>query len=161
VNNLILFGHKNCGKTYLGERLAKELDYLFIDTDRIIEKSYPKPLSCREIYREVGEKGFRQLEERAIFSLEGMNNAVIALGGGAILFQNNCQLLQSMGTLFYLKVDKATLKKRGVYIEKNAFERIYRERTSLYEAIAAYQIDLSRLEESMILTKFKEYVHGQ
>ncbi|MGL4348359.1 MAG: shikimate kinase [Chlamydiales bacterium] len=89
--NIILFGLPRSGKTTIGQKLAVNLSLSFIDTDRIIEKLYQKrfksPYSCREIYQKFGEKKFRILESEAIFSLQNQSNTVIALGGGLFVMQ--------------------------------------------------------------------------
>lgn len=175
MSNLILFGFKGCGKTYWGKRLAKALHYTFIDTDEILEELYAKQhgkkISCSQIYKTVGEMNFRALEQEAIHTLKEKTGCVIALGGGAILFQNNLALLHQLGHLIYLKVDKRVLKERifshaiPAYFDPHnpddSFEKIYRERIPLYENIPAFQIDLDQKGEDEILKQLMETMDGQ
>lgn len=174
MSNLILFGFKGCGKTYWGKRLAEALHYTFIDTDTILEELYAKQhhkkLTCPAIYQAIGEKEFRALEHAAIQTLKGKTQCVIALGGGAVLYHNNMTLLNQIGRLVYLKVDKHTLKERifsqGIpaYFDPNhpedSFEKIYRERMPLYERIPAYQVDLSGQSEQDMLKQLMESIDG-
>lgn len=114
--NIILFGLPRSGKTTIGQKLALNLSLSFIDTDRIIEKLYQKrfksPYSCREIYQKFGEKKFRILESEAIFSLQNQSNTVIALGGGAICNSKVVSFLQKLGEFIYLEIAKKTLYSR-------------------------------------------------
>ncbi|MEC7487481.1 MAG: shikimate kinase, partial [Verrucomicrobiota bacterium] len=43
--NLYLVGFMGVGKSALGRRVAKELNYQFIDSDRSIEKERGRPIS--------------------------------------------------------------------------------------------------------------------
>ncbi len=54
------------------------------------------------LHRRIGEKAFRLLEEELIASLEGVENSVISLGGGAILSPLNRSLLRKLGVVIYL-----------------------------------------------------------
>ena len=70
-----------CGKTLVGEALAKHLDIKFIDLDDYIEK-YEKQ-SIKTIFKEGGELIFRQLEHNYLLDIiQNKGNVVVALGGG-------------------------------------------------------------------------------
>ncbi|MBO7088500.1 MAG: shikimate kinase, partial [Lentisphaeria bacterium] len=51
---------KHCGKSFLGRALADALGVPFFDTDDLLKADAGKPV--RQLYREVGEKRFRELE---------------------------------------------------------------------------------------------------
>ena len=57
---ILLIGMPGCGKTSLGKRAAKSLDFSFVDLDEEIEKSQNK--SINDIFTENGEEYFRRLE---------------------------------------------------------------------------------------------------
>jgi len=171
---LILFGFKRCGKTHYGKLLAKELGWTFIDTDDRIEGLYEKlfyeTLSCRQIALKEGEAAFRALEKEAVHSIEEEGDAIISLGGGAILDPDNYQWLIKLGTLVYLQIDKETLQKRILSSElpsylnpdnpQDSFEKMYAERKPLYEKIEAVTINTSGKNESQILEELKKISHG-
>ena len=52
------------GKTTMGKSLAQVMGLEFIDLDNFIEARYSKTI--KEIFAEVGEDGFRQIERRAL-----------------------------------------------------------------------------------------------
>src|SRR5690242_17974828 len=79
------------GKTTIGKLVAEKLTRKFIDTDEEIEKEYNLPVS--KIFKEIGEKAFRQSEKNLIKSLSSQENLVLSLGGGAFLqeeIRNEC-----------------------------------------------------------------------
>jgi shikimate kinase len=88
------------GKTAVGMRLAEMLDMKFIDTDDIIEED--SKMSISEIFSEMGEGHFRDLESRAVEKACKLNRHVIATGGGAVIREKNLQNLRSTGMLFCL-----------------------------------------------------------
>ncbi|HSX12527.1 MAG TPA: shikimate kinase [Rhabdochlamydiaceae bacterium] len=172
MNNLILFGFKGCGKSHIGSLLAKRLHLPFVDLDHLIEQSYFKqfhaPLSCRQIVLEKGAVFFRQLEKECVRSLKQCTHYVIALGGGTVLDPENVAFLKPLGTLFYLQLDKETLKKRmfahelPAYIDpddpEESFENMYYDRKEKYETIGAKTIFVqNRKPEEIIEEIAKSY----
>jgi len=88
-----------------------------------------------------------------------------------VLSPDTVNALEKIGQLVYLKVGKETLKKRLLAGElplfldpKNpeaSFEKMYAERKSIYEAIAAITIDAEGKSEKEILSLLEEVVRGK
>lgn len=148
--NWILCGLPMSGKSTIGEMLAEQLNYTFIDTDRAIEREYARKegrtLSCRKIFLESGENAFRKLEAEQILRLLDVESTMIALGGGAIQHRGNVENLQNMGRIIYLDVPVHEIWKR--MLEKGippflhagdpemALHQLAEVRRPLYEAAA-------------------------
>ena len=98
--NIVLTGMPGCGKTTVGKLLAQKLNRQFYDTDDLIRETAGCEIS--EIFREKGEPYFRSLETDAIRSLAGKSGCVIATGGGAVLKQENVDLLKMNGRIYFL-----------------------------------------------------------
>jgi len=100
------------GKSTLGPILANTLGYGFVDVDRMIEERVGK--SIGEVFQELGEKEFRQMERDALLKVIGMEEMVVSLGGGAITNEENFQLLHARGIIVYLRVspEEATRRMR-------------------------------------------------
>ena len=81
--NLALTGMMGVGKTTIGKRLAKKLNYDFIDVDKIIEKTEGQSISS--IFKNKGENYFRKIEKELTIIELKKNKSVISLGGGAFL----------------------------------------------------------------------------
>lgn len=98
------------GKTTLGKALAHRLDYQFIDLDHWIQDQQGKTVA--EIFAEVGEDGFRSVEQQALSEVIDMQNVVISTGGGTPCFFDNLQRMQNSGCVVYLKTAPQVLAER-------------------------------------------------
>jgi len=170
--NVILFGFKGSGKTYFGKLLALEIRRPFIDTDELMIELYVKDsnqrLSIREIHKILGESRFRELENAAIHTLESITNAVIALGGGAVLNSDHVEYLQKIGQMVYLQASFDTIQKRilnrGVpsYVDAenplDSLQKIYHDRKPIYQAIAARRIDTDLLDQAGVIAALRSIV---
>ncbi|MBL6279986.1 shikimate kinase [Micromonospora fiedleri] len=83
----VLVGAPGSGKTTVGEVLAAELGVQFRDTDADIERLAGKPIP--EIFVDEGEEHFRTLERAAVAAALASCDGVLALGGGAVLAEEN------------------------------------------------------------------------
>lgn len=107
MNNIILIGFMGCGKTSVGKKLAKQLGYLFQDTDEMIVEQERKSIS--NIFQENGESYFRDTEEKLLETMVGMvHQTVLATGGGMPLRDKNQRLLRELGFVVYLRATKET-----------------------------------------------------
>lgn len=110
-NNIILIGFMGSGKSSVGKKLAKHLDFPLIDTDWQIEKKAGKRI--KDIFAEEGEKSFRQMENQLLKELmETTEKTVISTGGGLPMEEENGRLLQQLGFVVYLDVEKETVLNR-------------------------------------------------
>ena len=70
-----------CGKTLIGDALARHLDIEFIDLDDYIEKH--ETYNIKAIFKQGGELKFRKIEHNYILDItQKKGNVVVALGGG-------------------------------------------------------------------------------
>ena len=98
---IILIGYMGSGKSTLGRKIARKLNYEFLDTDSAIEEK--EGLTIAAIFEQFGEVHFRKLETNILLSLKGKEKIVIATGGGMPCFNGNMNLLNELGRTFYLK----------------------------------------------------------
>ncbi|ATO13779.1 shikimate kinase [Micromonospora sp. WMMA2032] len=83
----VLVGAPGSGKTTVGTALAAALGVDFRDTDTDIERQAGKPIP--EIFVDEGEDHFRALERAAVAAALASHAGVLALGGGAVLAEEN------------------------------------------------------------------------
>jgi len=110
---IFILGFMGCGKTTQGKRLAKNLNYKFIDLDQWIENR--TELTVAEIFAQQGEEAFREMETEAIKALGKEENVVISTGGGAPCHDNNMELIKASGLSIYLKLSPKALANRLTY----------------------------------------------
>ncbi len=108
--NLTLTGMMGVGKTTVGKRLAKKLNYNFVDIDKIIEKKEGQSISL--IFKNKGEGYFRKIEKKFTINELKKKNSVISLGGGAFLNSTIRQYSRKYSISFWLDVPIEILLKR-------------------------------------------------
>ncbi|APS56386.1 shikimate kinase [Piscirickettsia salmonis] len=130
---MILCGPKGVGKTTLGQQLAEIKRWPFFDLDELLKSYYNQnhqnnqqenkvpALSIPEIFRALGEVGFRKLETQVLFALDLPELCVLATGGGAVFAEKNRVRLRQLGQVVYLDADKQLLTKRYLSGKKPAY----------------------------------------
>lgn len=130
--NIVLIGMPGCGKSSIAYKLATKYKRVLIDTDKLVEDGEEKNIPT--IFEEVGEDGFRDLEERAISGIAGYRGSVISCGGGVVKRGINIENLKRNGIIIYVKRDLDKLMSEGRPLSKSVgVERLYEERRALYE----------------------------
>ena len=99
--SLYLVGMMGAGKTTVGRELATHLGYRFVDTDAVISQLTGK--SITQLFANVSEAEFRQLESQVLAEVSAYTNLVIATGGGIVLRQENWSYLH-YGLVVWLDV---------------------------------------------------------
>ena len=142
--NIILIGPMGSGKTSTGKMLAKEMGYVFADTDEEVTKR--TGVSIAYIFDVEGEEGFRKRECLALKECLNDNNKVLSTGGGIVLSKENRDLLQDRGTVVYLQTSirfqvkrTASTNNRPLLQNKDpeeTLEKLMLTRAPLYEEIA-------------------------
>jgi shikimate kinase len=108
--NIYLMGCMGAGKSTAGRLLARVLGRDFLDLDEQIVARAGRSIS--QIFEDEGEDGFRQREHDALRQVAQRENIVVALGGGAVLRDDNWELIQQSGISIYLKVRPELLVQR-------------------------------------------------
>jgi len=155
TTNIVLIGFKSCGKTTIGQLLAKRLQRQFIDLDSEIEQlaaqQFGEQLTFAQIYATYGDVVFRDLEHRALQALSAITATVLATGGGAACTAANQPLLEAMGIVCYIRTAPAILMPRyergrmPPYLRDNPtlenLQAIWLQRDIAYRQIADIIID--------------------
>ncbi len=109
--SIVLTGMPGSGKSTVGRIIAEKLGLEFADTDEIFtEENGMSPAEC---IRRDGEKAFRALEKKAVFSAARTGGKVIATGGGVIIDPENISMLELNGTIVYIHRDLEKLSTGG------------------------------------------------
>lgn len=100
MNNLYLTGMMGSGKTTIGSLLAAWVQAEFIDLDELIVRREGK--SIGEIFATQGEEAFRSMETAALKETTVKSYAIIATGGGAILKEENIEIMRNSGVIAFI-----------------------------------------------------------
>jgi shikimate kinase len=96
---VFLVGFMGAGKTAVGQRLAQQLGWRFVDLDEEIERQAER--SIAQIFKTSGEAEFRKLETEMLSKLLQQVSvgepAVVALGGGTFVQRENVEKLREAG----------------------------------------------------------------
>ena len=105
-NRIALIGLRGAGKTSLGQRLARDLGFPFIELSREIEQFAGCQIS--EIHNLYGANAYRRYERRALEeAIQIYPDVVIATPGGLVSDSANFNLLLSHCTTVWLQADAA------------------------------------------------------
>ena len=107
MKNIVLTGFMGTGKTAVGKEIARLLDMKLIDVDTEIEKS--EKMTINEIFKQFGEPRFREIETEMITKLSKDKNSIISTGGGAVLKQENMDILRENGVIICLIATPETI----------------------------------------------------
>lgn len=110
INNIILTGFRATGKTSVGQILAAQLQWSFLDTDALLCQRLGA--SIADIVARHGWAFFRQAEGQLLRELATMQKTVLATGGGAIEHLQEWQDLRKCGLVVWLEADLATIRLR-------------------------------------------------
>jgi shikimate kinase len=110
---VFLIGYMGCGKTTLGEPLARLLGWRFVDLDIYIEQQCG--MTAKEVFMTHGEAHFRKLECEALEEVAGAGgDAIVACGGGTPLQPGNMELMNRVGITVWLRTSVERITSRLV-----------------------------------------------
>ncbi len=136
-----MIGFMASGKSGIGELVARELGWGFVDTDALIERREGRGIPA--IFTENGEAYFRSLETAVLNELAGRcgeERLVVATGGGMPCTGNNLSVMMRAGVVVHLRVPVRELAARmeGDRNRPLAGSRSRRELARLYRGRRRY-----------------------
>ncbi len=108
--NLVLIGYRGTGKSQVARRLAERLGWPCFDADEEIETRAGK--SIAQIFADEGEPAFRDWEAKVVAALATHEQAVLALGGGAVMRPENRAAIAPQGRVVWLTASAETIWQR-------------------------------------------------
>ena len=100
VTWVALAGFMGTGKSRVGWELSRALALHFVDTDKLITRVVGK--SIPEVFAQEGEGYFRACEQEVVQRVTRLEHAVISLGGGTFIHEENRRRLLSRGPVVVL-----------------------------------------------------------
>ncbi|HEV2419062.1 MAG TPA: shikimate kinase [Terriglobia bacterium] len=136
---IYLLGFMGCGKSTVGQLLAREAGWPFIDLDATIEAG--QGTTIREIFEKDGEPFFRRIEHAALTEASKTEPAVIALGGGTWVQEANMEFIRRTGgATVWLDCGLNELRRRcegitnrPLFRGPSSFAELYSQRVPYYQ----------------------------
>ena len=145
---VILIGFMGVGKTSVGKKLAKKLNFDFIDTDYEIEILANKTIP--DIFEQDGEKHFRKLESIILEKFIKKEDVVISTGGGIITTKENYNILKN-------ERNKRPLLKESENLNKK-IEELLSTRYEKYRNVSDILIDINGKNIDEVISQILVYI---
>ena len=147
AKNLILIGMPGCGKSTVGQALARRLGRPLVDLDEEIVRE--AGTSIPEIFACQGEEVFRNIEHRLLLKAAQQSGAVIATGGGIVTRKENMDPMRQNSVVIFLRRELDLLPREGRPLsQRDGLEKLYRQRLPLYKKVADIAVDNVVVEET-------------
>ncbi len=162
---IVLCGFMGCGKTTISKSIEKLYSIPYIDTDKYIEEK--ENMSINAMFEKFGENYFRNKEYEAIKQLCSKDDTILALGGGAVMFERNVQALKENGcTIVFIDTDFDVIKERLIndetrpLLKLNDTKTLYEKRLPIYNNVCDIKIKCKNEDSDtiaqMIFEKIKK-----
>jgi shikimate kinase len=164
-HRIVLIGARGAGKSTAGRALAARLGLPFHDTDAIVETQ-----TNRSIADLLADGSFRGHEQAVLARVLAGKPAVVAAGGGAVLWDGFPDATQGWRVV-WLDADPGVLPRR---IRDDAHERpsltgeradleieaIARERAERYRTAAWRRVDTTGLSPEVVVDRIENLLRG-
>jgi shikimate kinase len=179
--NIVLIGYRCTGKTTVGRLLADRTGKAFRDTDLVVEET--TGTSLEDLVSAGGWNTFRALEKQAVRGVSAQDNQVIAVGGGAVLDEENVRNLVKGSFVVWLDGAPEVLRRRMEGEQRDGkirpsltgedpmteIRQVLKTRRSAYEKVSALRVDtttLGPLETATVIIealpeKGEKRIHGR
>jgi shikimate kinase len=165
--HIALTGFMAAGKSTIGKKLARKLGVNFYDIDELVVEQHG-PIS--DIFYAQGESQFRKYEYDALKQVVDSEPAgIIALGGGAVTYDDSLKLLKKRTYRVFVKVPVEQILGRlrrskhvrpliGPTPSLSKIKEIYSARMPRY-AHADYVVEAQDMSTSQIIDHIIEWLH--
>ncbi len=166
-NELIfLWGMPGVGKSSMGKKIAKLLEWNWIDLDLYIENKYN--CSITEMVALNGSDFFRKAEQDCLLEMIQLKHTVVSCGGGTPVYFENANTMLESGTCVYLNAELSFIYSRLIQSNQERFmfkqdqteswktqlEMVYKDRKPIYE-LAPIQVKIPETPIAQIILEVK------
>ncbi len=116
VSWVALAGFMGTGKSRVGWELSRALAMHFVDTDKLITRVVGK--SIPEVFADEGEGYFRSCEQEVVQRVTRLDYAVVSLGGGTFIHEENRRRLLERGPVVVLWATPETVYQRTKHSDR-------------------------------------------
>ncbi len=164
--HIALTGFMAAGKSTIGKKLARRLDVKFFDVDDLVVSKHG-PVS--DIFYAQGEQQFRRYEYEAIKEVLDGEPGVVALGGGAVTYDDSLKLLKKRAYRVFIKVPPEQILGRlrrskvirpliGPTPSLSKIKELYGQRMPRYSH-ADYVVEAEDMSTAQIVESVVQWLH--
>ena len=124
-NIVFLTGFSGTGKTTTGRKVAELLNWRFLDIDEEISLDIGQDI--RQIFSNLGESTFRDLEHKKLLEIVVGDNLIISTGGGILTDPRNQPVMSEMGTTICLEASADMIANRLKHDESSQIRPMLKE----------------------------------
>ena len=111
--NIMLIGFMGTGKSTIARKIKETLNIEQIEMDALIAKG--AGMSIPDIFEKYGETYFRDLETEMLRKFQDAKPVVVSCGGGAVLRDENIEIMKGQGKIVLLTATPETVFERVRY----------------------------------------------
>ena len=155
--NIALIGFMGTGKTTMSEALSRITGFEEVDVDKYIVDNAGMEIS--NIFEKYGEQYFRDLETKALQELQDRKGQIISCGGGAVLRDENVEILKKGSVIVLLTATPETIFDRvkdhthrpilNNDMSLNHVKELMNKREPRYQAVADIKVDVNANDRVM------------
>ncbi len=108
--NLMLIGFMGTGKSTVAGKIKEMLQVEQIEMDALIAEE--AGMSIPDIFEKYGEEYFRDLETEMLRKFKEKKPVVVSCGGGAVLRDENIEIMKGQGKIILLTATPQTIYER-------------------------------------------------
>ena len=113
MKNIFLIGFMGSGKSTISKMLEEKLNIMRVEMDEMIVQEQGMPIT--EIFEKFGEAYFRDIETDLVKRLQEQDGVVVSCGGGAVLREENRNMMKQSGVIVLLTAKPETILERVKY----------------------------------------------
>ena len=113
MKNIFLIGFMGSGKSTISRLLSEKLGAVCVEMDEMIVQEQGMPIT--EIFEKFGEVHFRDIETDLVKRLQNQNGVIVSCGGGAVLREENRNMMKQSGAIVLLTAKPETILERVKY----------------------------------------------
>lgn len=155
MKSIALCGFMGCGKTTISKSIEKLYSIPYIDTDKYIEEK--ENITINAMFDKYGESYFRDKEFDAICELCKTDDTILALGGGAVMFDRNVEALKENGCkIVFIDTDFDVIKERLLndetrpLLKLNDTKALYERRLPIYNSVCDIKVSCKNEDSDTI-----------
>lgn len=166
MKNIFLIGFMGSGKSTIAKVLSEKLGVAQVEMDEMIVKEQGMPIT--EIFEKYGEEHFRDIETDLVRRLQELDGVVVSCGGGAVLREENREIMKKSGCIVLLTAKPETILERvkhstnrpvlNGHMNVEYITELMEKRRACYETAADYVVATDGKKREEICEEILDYI---